>query len=950
MIQLLYLTAFASGAAALVFETLWFRCAGLVMGNTVWASTLVLSSFMAGLALGSTLVARYRDRLRRPLLAYGLLELVVGVAGLALVWLFPSLVHHLQWVFRPVLHHATVLHLLRFLTAFVLLVVPATAMGATLPLIVTGLSRAGTGFGVALGRLYGWNTLGAMSGAVLVETYGIGHLGMRGSAAAAAVCEAAVCLLALVLARRVSIDARSAPAAALDVPLDASVPREGAGAPWRALAAAFLCGAALLALEVLWFRFLLLFVSGTALAFAFMLATVLGAIAIGGLAGGEMLRRVAGSDRWLRAVALGAAFATVATYRTFAWAIPAGGAVATTRPAFVTRLALYLMLPTAFASGVLFTWLGARVKQRFANQVQAVAALALSNTLGGMIGPLVGGLLLLPRLGLERSMLSVAALYLVVAWLVASEPAPSGARGTRAVEALLATACVALAVTFPYGQLQLRYATIGLGTYARQGFHPIALREGLSETVAYLQKDFAGRPKAWKLVTNSQSMSDSDVQAKRYMKLYVYWPVAVHPDLRSALLISYGVGSTAKALTDTRSLETIDVVDISRDVLEMSQLAYPDGASLPLRDPRVHVHLEDGRFFLQSRTDRYDLITGEPPPPTNAGVVNLYTQEYFQLVHDHLTDHGICTYWLPLDVLGADDVKAVVGGFCAAFEDCSLWRGSGRDWMLAGTRGITAPVSAELFARQWRDPVVAPELRRLGLESPEQLATLFLADSAELALLTRGAPRLVDDFPQRLSGLTPFLWEVTPLYAPLAGLEAGSRRIATSTALRRWFPESILAAAPPLHRSAQAIDHHFGLPPAEGWLDEMATLRELVDTTTLEAPVLWLLGSDQTEQEIAAQLIASGEATAQLHVVLGKGAFARRDYRSAEAHLTRALALEPGHFGAGFLRTYALCMLGDREEAERQARRSIAASDAPDRPHRYWRLLEDRFGIDVSGA
>src|SRR2546428_5866063 len=109
------------------------------------------------------------------------------------------------------------------------------------------------------------------------------------------------------------------------------------------------------------------------------------------------------------------------------------------------------------------------------------------------------------------------------------------------------------------------------------------------------------------MLTNGLTMSGTHYRGLRYMKLFVYWPVALHPDPKRALLISYGVGSTAKALTDTAGLESIDVVDISRDILETSRLVFPPSQTHPLDDSRVHVHVEDGRFFLLTSDRRYDL-------------------------------------------------------------------------------------------------------------------------------------------------------------------------------------------------------------------------------------------------------------------------------------------------------------------------------------------------------
>ena len=260
----------------------------------------------------------------------------------------------------------------------------------------------------------------------------------------------------------------------------------------------------------------------------------------------------------------------------------------------------------------------------------------------------------------------------------------------------------------------------------------VALREGVNQTTTTLRREWGGEPVSHRLVTNGHSMSGTDFADRRYMKLFVNWALAVNPRIRQALLISYGLGSTAKALTDTRALTDIDVVDVSPEILGMAPVVFAPGQS-PLADPRVRVHVEDGRFFLQTSAASFDLITGEPPPPKAAGIVNLYSREYFQLLHDRLNDGGVATYWLPVEELAEDDARAIVGAFCAAFADCSLWTGAGPHWMLAGTRGLRERATEEAFAAQWRDDVVGPELVRLGIEQPEQLGATFLADADQLA-------------------------------------------------------------------------------------------------------------------------------------------------------------------------------------------------------------------------
>ena len=155
-------------------------------------------------------------------------------------------------------------------------------------------------------------------------------------------------------------------------------------------------------------------------------------------------------------------------------------------------------------------------------------------------------------------------------------------------------------------------------------------------------------------------------------------------------------------------------------------------ADHPLNDPRVRVHIEDGRYLLQTTDRRFDLITGEPPPPGIAGVENLYTREYFELIRRRLADGGFVTYWLPLSDLTDVSTKAILRAFCDVFEDCSLWNGSGTHLMMAGSRDARGPVSEEEFGRQWRDPAVAAEMERLGVERPEQLGALFIGDAGYL--------------------------------------------------------------------------------------------------------------------------------------------------------------------------------------------------------------------------
>ena len=689
MAAILSLAFFLSGAAALLFETLWLRRAGLMLGSSVWASSIVLAAFMTGLAFGNALAVRWAARVGRPLRAYALLEIGAGVAGTVVVLAMPALAPVLAPLFRALGDTPALANAVRLAVAFALVLLPTTAMGITLPVLTRALSRGDQDFGRVLGRLYGWNTLGGVMGAIAGELWLITRLGLRGTALAAAALNLLAAATASWLSRR-----ETAPAQAATERDTGREPGQRRGGPRSLglLAAAFLSGAALLGLEVIWFRFLQLFLFGTTLTFAFMLAVILLGIGAGGLTASLWLRRDPAAHRWLPLVAAAAALATTLGY---AWFSPwyHGAAFSISQPDATLVLALRLMSAPALVSGVLFTLQGAALRRELPGASETAGRLTLVNTLGAMTGALGAGFVLLPALGMERSMFVLAALYGAVAALcrpLTSTPAarvwPSAQRVSIVALAAVAV-CLAL---FPRGAMLARHLPTSHARFLDERTRVVALHEGVNQTTTLLRSEWGGEVISHRLVTNGHSMSGTDLADQRYMKMFVNWAVAVNPRIRQALLISYGLGSTAKALTDTRALTAIDVVDISPEILALAAVMFPT-VDDPLHDPRVRVHVEDGRFFLQTSTASFDLITGEPPPPKAAGVVNLYSREYFHLLHDRLNDGGVATYWLPVEELDEDDARAVTGAFCAAFADCSLWTGAGAHWMLAGTRGLRAP-------------------------------------------------------------------------------------------------------------------------------------------------------------------------------------------------------------------------------------------------------------------
>jgi len=659
---------------------------------------------------------------------------------------------------------------------------------------------------------------------------------------------------------------------------------------------------------VVWFRILQQFCAGTSFSFAVMLAVVLVGIALGSFLAGLSSRRLIEPPPVLSALALFAGVATMVTYANLPAVLDGLGGRFLFDPSRIALTAAALMLPTSMASGIFFTVAGLAIRTERHAEAQAVGLLTLANTCGALVGALVAGFALLPGLGTELSVYVVVVLYGLIAAATFAHTVRSRVASLALILGMAALYAVSLAL-FPFGLMRNQLLRRSIAPWFETGTHLVAFREGLTETLSYTRRDLFGEPVEHQLLVNGFSMSGSFFTAARYMRLFVYLPVALHPQPRRALLISYGVGVTAQALTDTAGLASIDVIDISSDILELARAVHPVPGPMPLEDPRVRIHVEDGRFFLLTTTNSYDLITGEPPPPRANGVVNLYSKEYFSLVRRRLRPGGIASYWLPVSQLELKETRAIVRAFCDVFEDCSLWNGALHDWVLLGTNRASGPVSEDDFERQWRDPAVRPKLEELGFERPELLGTTFLADADGLHALTAAAEPLDDDHPHRLG--TRFPSQIDPFYDRFMDSHRARKAFEHSTFVRRFWPPELRA------RCLEAFDEQgmidLALLSAAGMRGVGPLDARRVLASRLRTPVLWCLGSSVRLEAIARRAsVRGGVPEPLLDSLLGISALADRHFLEAAARLARASAADPQDTRLAALSDLARSLDGNR--------------------------------------
>jgi spermidine synthase len=943
---------FLSGTGALIFETLWLRLSGLAFGNSVWAVALILSSFMTGLAMGNALAASTTIRRWRPLHLYVVLELLVAFLGCTIVFALPVIGNLLRPLWQLLWDYQPTLLGLRFVFSFLILLLPTTAMGLTLPVIIEDPLLRETDFGRAIGFLYGSNTLGAMLGAVLGEAYLIGAFGLYGTslAAAAAVCIAAAIALSVArlgAGRYAAAFKHADPSDYSKFPLsfDASY-----RPPWRLLFVSFGTGLILLALEVIWFRFLRLYVVSLPFAFAVMLAVVLAGIGLGGITAGSISRRSTGLTRLVSVLLLLAGVAVLVCYLVFPGEVvkTAAGAFSLGSWPQIALLCLALMFPVSFLSGMMFPIIVARIQVEVADRMNCTGIATLLNTSGAAIGPLVATFVLLPFLGYQSSLICCAAAYALLSIMVTDRALWSLRRPIGIVIVTLWAILIFGLVFFPYRRAEAHFAHASRPYEFDEQGHALARVvkriEGTSDTWQLLRRDLFGQAYYYRLLSDSFSMSATSPRNQRYMRLFAYLPLTFHPGAKDVLLICYGCGVTADAFTRKSSLERIDIVDISKEVFSLADDYAGINYSNPLRDPRVHAIVQDGRFFLQASARKYDIISGEPPPPKMAGAVNLYTQEFFSLMRSRLKEGGIATFWLPINQLKVDEAKAILRAFHNAFPKASVWGSADQEWIMMGINGPVRRASEGQLRELWNDPKTGADLRTIGIEVPQQLGALFLMDGDEIDRITHNVAPLTDVHPKRLTD-APWDDEASHRFAlTYFTAPAAVQRFIESSVVKQIWPETLNSSVADMEpfftvRQTRYLSETVGS-------NKLAELDLYLRQSRLRIPVLEVLGSDALRVSIAGR-VAKDSATPPPEVMpdLMAGALAQRKIEKAIQLLENKKG--GGALGADdtFLLAYLYCLNGSVDKAETLVAANAAAIKKDSFSDWLWEKLRADFGF-----
>lgn len=679
--KLIYLLFFLSGLAGLIYEVVWGRSLVLIFGSTTNSLVATISAFLGGLALGSFLAGKIVDRLpsRQLLRGYSLLELGVGLTALATPGLF-GLVKTLYWQFSDGASVTTSLLAVKFLLTSLVILVPTSLMGATLPFLVRYLQLTSKKLAeFSLSQLYAINTFGGMAGVLLAGFALLELVGLKGSLLTAA----ALNLLVAVLAGRLkSVDTK--PSLTLAPKSLKLTPTALAG-----IVGFGLSGLVSIAYQILWTRVLTPTLGTMIYAFAAILAFYLFGLALGSLiypAYRRLVPQAGYGFGWLQLlIGLGAVLPVLVMHKVV---LP---------PAWELTLRL---LPSTLLLGLTFPAVIGLVKQPGATG-QAIGLAYASNTIGAILGGYLASFVLIPVWGSSPAIVLLALVNFALAYyFFATE------KESRAKLPVLALTAVALIST--------TYLLTAKGGRLLPFVTDIPILEAKLQQVPhqFLEDDVASVFAKQKSQHNEPLLVIDGVATTHRVSLTKYMahlPITLHPQPKKVLIIAFGMGNTYRSALK-HGLE-VDAVELVPSVPKMANLFHPDNL---LTWPNGRVIINDGRNYAFLTRKKYDIVVIDPPPPFNtAGSTVLHSLEYYEDLAKNLNPEGIVNQWIYAYGSRQDDISMAIRTFLEAFPYVLAVQktdSAGGVFML----GSFKPIRAERLDRLMESQTVLKDLREFA--------------------------------------------------------------------------------------------------------------------------------------------------------------------------------------------------------------------------------------------
>ncbi len=747
----------ASGAAGLAYQIVWMRYLALFLGHTSYAVVAVLIAFMGGMALGNAWLGVWSDRARHPLVLYAVLEIGIGLYAL----LFPFFYDHIQQGYISLakdLSPGILAFSCRFAFGLIALLIPTVLMGGTLPVLVRLVTRSLGELRNQVALLYATNSLGAVAGCFLADFWWIPDLGLDATVLAGASINLLVGALALVLARQFTPDHHEP----LPTPSREPDTETYSKPEWRlAIAAAGISGFTAMLYEVVWTRMLGLAVGSSTHAFSIMLITFISGIS----AGAWLVTRYRGSRRSLDAFALvqlalaAALMASMWAYELVPYSFARIAASLARRPETYLYYELaqgaicftVMILPTLLF-GISLPLLTRVATQEISHTGRSVGAVFAVNTLGTVLGAAVAGLALIPWLGLATTFaLGIA----INAWLGLFTlkrnrwlPHPGTAIGTAFAALALATLLGGLfdptwqrVLSFGLWRLE---APPNLSQF-RQTIASVNLqyyRDGAGASVSVESRPSGNHTNLTLRVNGKEDAGTAFDMPTQILLAHI--PILLQPNPKNVLIVGLGSGITAGSALQHQEIHQVDVVEISPEVLEASNL-FSQFNHNALDNPKCRVIIDDAKSYLQLANHSYDVIISEPSNPWMAGVATVFSREFYKACQLSLRPNGVMAQWVQVYETNDEVLRLILNTFASVFPQAAVWQPTATDLILV-SRVDAQPPNLRQLQERLAAKTIQQDLERIDLYGPVAFLAREIIPAGNVQHLIEPGGRVQSDF------------------------------------------------------------------------------------------------------------------------------------------------------------------------------------------------------------
>ena len=730
---------FLSGACTLVYQVVWVRMLVLVFGTGAFAVSTVLTAFMAGLALGSFYFGRWADKSNNNLRLYAFLELGIAAFALAFPLILSGLDEIHTWLYLQLEATPYVFALVRFPLCFLVLLIPTTLMGGTLPILIRFATRQMSQVGWSVGTLYAANTFGAACGVGIAAYLTIEYLGISGTTTVAVVGNVLIAVFSLTWSRRLSDSAE------LGKRNNAQQKHSPALPNWLVqLTLLVFCASGFTALgyEVLWTRVLTMILGlSTAQSLSIILIAFLFGLALGGAIAARFM------DRWPDLlIAFGAieillglfGHISIGAFGASTHFIPHLSALTSWMGylfATATLVFSIALIPTCLL-GLLFPLVGQLNVTHLKTLGTKIGTVYAVNSLGSIAGAFGAGFLLIPLLGTERAVQALAWTNIALGVLLLLVHPNASSRFKLPAICLPVGAVLLLTWAMPSNFF------IALFANTEKDSELVYYREGTAGTVTVHQMDHGNRI----LKVNGMGEVPTDHASIKIFRLLGNLPMILHSDPRQVLVIAFGGGITLNSVL-LHQPERVDCVEVVPGVVEAAGFfaRYNNYVFNRVGTDRLRLIHGDGRNHVMRTPERYDIIIADATHPGTADSWVLYTEEFYQLCRQRLKTEGFIAQWIPLHGLAVADYEMLLRTFRAVFPHATLWLTDKYSIVL----GANQPqhIDFELLAQRLSAAAVQESLQEVDLADPVSFAGTLALDECAFADYAGHGPLNTDDRP-----------------------------------------------------------------------------------------------------------------------------------------------------------------------------------------------------------